>query len=174
MMRLIPSSMGQYAISSDGLKIYSLYSNGKKRRSPLLLHPHISKDGYARISLTFPEQGRKSFLVHRLVAETFLDGTQLEVNHRNGIRWDNRAENLEFVSHSDNVKHSYNVLGHPRCGSKHVEPVICQETGKLFLSLKSAAETVGAPAQGIYQSVKYGWKCKGFHWIKAQEIFEVI
>jgi hypothetical protein len=58
--------------------------------------------------------------VHRLVAEAFVDGQAdgLEVNHRNGDKHDNRAENLEWVSRSENNTHKYRVLKqrHPMDG----------------------------------------------------------
>ena len=56
---------------------------------------------------------KKSWAVHRLVAEAFLKRgkDKTEVNHKNGIRSDNKAENLEWVTRSENEKHAYRVLG---------------------------------------------------------------
>jgi hypothetical protein len=53
--------------------------------------------------------GRKGYLVHRLVAETLIpnhDNKQF-VNHKNMIRNDNRIDNLEWVTNSENIIHSY-------------------------------------------------------------------
>lgn len=83
-------------------------SNGRKdNRKGKLLKPATDKDGYLRITLTNNGK-RKSYYVHRLVARTFLDNydNKLQVNHKNGIKKDNRVENLEMVTLQENIKHS--------------------------------------------------------------------
>lgn len=75
----------------------------------LILGAH--KDGYKRVNVTI--NGRyQHVLAHRLVFLTFVgpipDG--YEINHKNGKRDDNRPENLEAISHADNVRYSRDVL----------------------------------------------------------------
>lgn len=81
------------------------------------LKPFISKrTGYLQVQLP---TGRES--VHRLVALAFCAGYKngLWVNHINGSRTDNRASNLEWVTPSQNEKHSYAALGKaPTCSGK--------------------------------------------------------
>lgn len=69
-----------------------------------------SKRGnYLGVSLQY-EQKRYTYLVHRLVAIAFIpndDETKTCVNHKNHNPIDNKVENLEWISISDNIKHSY-------------------------------------------------------------------
>lgn len=67
--------------------------------------------GYAQVNL--PKNGKwKVYLVHRIVAHHFIPliHGKIQVNHKNGVKTDNRVENLEWCTPSENGLHSYKVL----------------------------------------------------------------
>ena len=96
-----------YCVDTAG-NIWSLNYKGHGRVKKL--KQKKDKDGYLLINLY---NNNKTFTkkVHRLVAETFIKNYKKlpEVNHKNGIKNDNRVENLEWVTRSQNAIHMYNT-----------------------------------------------------------------
>lgn len=76
------------------------------------ISPYITRDSYVEYVLTDKFGKKKHIQGHRIIAGLFLADVPGKeyVNHINGDRQDNRVENLEYVTHSENVKHSWNVL----------------------------------------------------------------
>lgn len=103
-----------YMISNKGrvwskTKIVSS-PRGKYLKKGRILKSHDDKRGYLKIDL-INEKGRKSYKIHRLVAEAFLKNPELkrEVNHINGIKTDNEVSNLEWVTSKENKTHAWNI-----------------------------------------------------------------
>lgn len=87
---------------------YSISSFGRvrsSRRNVDFLKPETVNNGYLRVLLTNKEE-RKHFLIHGLVLEAFIGPRPEDYvgNHKNGIKIDNRAENLEWVTAAENVR----------------------------------------------------------------------
>ena len=75
---------------------------------PRILTPVPNKDGYLRVNLHIGGKS-KFYYIHRLVAEAFIPNPEgkPQINHRNGIKTDNRIENLEWCTQSENNRHAY-------------------------------------------------------------------
>jgi hypothetical protein len=131
---------GIYQVSNLG-NVKSLH---KKSLNGFVLKP-LKSHGYCRVGLF--DNKHKYFMIHRLVALAFIPNPNHYpfINHINGIKNDNRVENLEWVTHSQNILHAFKTgLKSNKKGDNNPQSkkVINIETGEIYnstvtLSLKS-------------------------------------
>lgn len=102
---------GLYQVSNLG-RIKSLYFINNRYKSKhhreKIMKQQINKHGYKTVRLSLNKK-EKSYMVHRLVAEAFILNTKnkLEVNHIDGNKQNNRVDNLELCTRSENQLHAY-------------------------------------------------------------------
>ena len=152
--KAIPGYEGKYEACSDG-RVRSLFNDK-------ILRPSVNQGGYYHLSLSC-----KDHRVHRVIAETFLPNPLglRDVNHKNGIKTDNRVENLEWVSHSDNELHKIYKLKKPGKLLKPMRRVICLENGKTYESVSAACRDLKIKTSHIGEACagKISQTC-GYHW----------
>lgn len=94
----IPGHKGLYQASNTGrIKSLNYGRTGKEKLLKLQMNTH----GYLAVDIK-----QKKYSVHRLILLTFIGKSDLECNHKNGIKTDNRLENLEYCTSDENQKHA--------------------------------------------------------------------
>lgn len=91
---------GKYQASNIG--------NIKNMITNKVLKQYIGSNGYYRIGL-YKDKKTKVFEVHRLITKTFIDNVEnkKEVNHIDGNKLNNNINNLEWVTHKENINHAW-------------------------------------------------------------------
>jgi hypothetical protein len=141
--RDIPGYEGRYQASNLG-----------RIKGPRGLNkPFKSRDGYMVATLYTHGKPRRTG-VHRLVALAFIPNLEdkPQINHKNGLRHDNRPGNLEWVTCSENNLHRRRVL--KGGGGRPKLPVVCIDTGKTYPSITEAAEATGSSLEKIVECCK--------------------
>lgn len=158
---------GLYLISTYG-RVLSAPRNGTKKEWHFLA-PHCVQ-GYTQYELS-KNNNVKSYKAHRLVAQAFLcnqDGKR-EVNHIDGDKQNNRLDNLEWATTSENQLHANYVLG------KGIKPVKqLDKYGKLikiWRSIKDASRSLGIDAPDISNAAAGKRKTAGgYIWQPLKEV----
>ena len=124
--------------------------------------------GYLEIWLTIDgKQIRK--LVHRLVAKEFIPNPldKPEVNHIDGNKQNNRVDNLEWVTGSENKRHAFLTGLNDRKSYNAGKPkkkVIAVETGQTYESINECAKQLGRSRAAVLHCLEGKTKtCKNLH-----------
>ena len=159
----------RYEISNKGRvksinRIIKVFNKGGIKRVPDKIL-RISKDhkGYAVVGI-----GRKTCKVHRLVAKAFIDNpdNKPQINHIDGNKMNNTAENLEWSTQAENTIHRYYSL------KKGITPVLCIETKKIYPSMAEAQRKTGICSGEISRAISGKRNIKtagGLHWTLAND-----
>ena len=152
---------GYYQISNLG-RVKSLigWSGNKYIKREKILALYKNQAGYYTVKLQIKNK-RKGFRIHRLIAEAFIPNpnNKPEVNHINAIRDDNRIENLEWVTHAENMQHAWKL------GTKNNDTIKrkikCVETGEKFESVSQCAKQLDLNRGNISASLSNDKKVGG-------------
>jgi len=106
-MRIVPN-FTRYAADENGI-VYSL--NYKRTGKIKAIKPAVCKHGYHQSMFQRNDGKYCTMKIHKVVCLAFYGerGDNMEVNHINGIKTDNRPSNLEYCTHSQNCQHSFDT-----------------------------------------------------------------
>lgn len=143
----------KYKVSSNGDVVNTV--TGRK------LKPNLVKTGYHHVTLC-DENGHHQRTVHRLVATEFIPNpNEYEyINHKDGNKTNNRVDNLEWCTPSENMKHAYRTgLQKPipeqiksslsKAQNARKKPVRNIETGETYDSVVECARSVGMKPNAV-------------------------
>ncbi|GFO55963.1 hypothetical protein GMSM_29700 [Geomonas sp. Red276] len=141
-----------YAITKNGV-VYSLPRKGVKK--PRLMKPIANmKADYLRVALS--KNGKNELVyVHRLVAEAYIPNplNKPMVNHKNGVKTDNRVENLEWVTGEENRLHAFELGLYPM---QKIHPSQKKDVYDMVVKgvpVKKVAEIYGLKPNSVYTLV---------------------
>lgn len=111
---IAPSATWMPIAAFEGFYEVSSMGNVRRISSGRILKPALCgwDKRYYRVTLS-KNNSKTNHFIHILVASAFFGGrpAELQCNHKNGITTDNRAENLEWCTASENTQHCWDALG---------------------------------------------------------------
>ena len=168
---------GCYEISNYGV-VRSLDRYVNTFRGSRLVKGRILKGGgesnkYLNVYLATPDKKGQTYEIHRLVGKTFVPNPSNNpvINHKDGNKHNNNADNLEWVTQKENIIHSWELGKAHNQGKLNRKKIMCVETGEIFDSRDCAAKAHGpehlnyrSSAYNIGRCAKNGKKAYGFTW----------
>lgn len=156
---------GLYSVDTDGniWSYHTVYNKKEKRNLKLHIRDYIT--------VSLRKDGKdKRYRVHRLVAEHFIPNPDNlpQVNHKDGNKYNNNINNLEWISQSDNAKHAFanglQLPSKPNCKSVS-QYDLCGNFVAVFKSIGDAQMITGICKQSISMCINGKRKSAGgFMW----------
>lgn len=144
----------------EEIPIYEISSNGNVRNiiSGHVLKNKINKYGYPCIGLYY--NGKKIYrTIHRLVANAFVSGkaSNLQVNHKDGVKTNNHYTNLEWCTAQENINHSYMTMLNGNTSKVTVVDLTSNMEFK-FKSIKQTCRWLGLSLNVVVPLIKNSFK----------------
>lgn len=155
---------GFYEVSNKGrvkslTRLLKYPDNRVHLKRGLLLKERFSSEGYVRTALVVDAK-REYAAVHRLVARTFIDNPQNKpyINHINGIKIDNRVENLEWCTPGENIFHAIKtgLRGKKIKPEKYNDILKLRDRGVTYREIGEKYNVCGSLIQQIVKKIENG------------------
>src|SRR5699024_473267 len=140
-----------------------------------ILSQRMDRYGYLRTSL-YKNGKPKTMTIHRIVAENFIpnEGRKLTVNHKDGNKLNNKLNNLEWATWSENNQHALDTG--LRCNKNNAQSIRVNQysaEGKFIKSYPSMAEArrkTGIDHANIGRACRIDGTAGGYKWKYADEV----
>lgn len=178
----IPNFEGIYLASSHGRvkAVAKTHRGNRPYATPdRILKPRLDRSkNYLLIGLVSTSRLRCTAYVHRLVASAFCEKPECayQVNHLDGNKLNNRPDNLEWCTRSQNAIHSYQVLGQQPSVLTGIEnpksrPITQRTTTgelvKSWANAREASDALGFDQSTIHRACKRNVLRYGYAWSYA-------
>jgi hypothetical protein len=144
---------GIYQVSNLGNVKRVLISRGVSKKNNNFIKP-CKTNGYYCVRLT-RNNVTKHFLVHRLIAIAFINNPNKYpfINHINGIKTDNSIKNLEWCTHSQNIRHAIEIglkVTAKGDDNKLSRKIIDTQTGEIYHSTLTLSKILGVNRKTLW------------------------